>query len=72
MFWGCGVLRHLTWGPSAQTSQDPEIHRSCQKLKAAIIEAWNTIIDEEGRDLIRSMYERSQAVIDAGEWHTKD
>jgi transposase len=51
--------------------KDPEIHRSYPKLRAAIIEAWNSITDEEVRDLIRSMHDRCQAVIDAEGWHTK-
>ena len=51
--------------------KDPEIHRSYTKLRAAIIEAWNLITDEEVRDLIRTMHDRCQAVIDADGWHTK-
>ena len=51
--------------------RDPEIHRSYPKLRAAIIEAWNLITDEEVRDLIRTMHDRCQAVIDAEGWHTK-
>jgi len=47
----------------------PEIHRSYPKLRAAVIEAWNLITDEEVRDLIRTMHERCQAVIDADGWH---
>jgi transposase len=38
--------------------KDPEIYRSYPKLRAAIIEAWNSITDEEVRDLIRSMHDR--------------
>jgi transposase len=51
--------------------KDPEIHRSYPKLRRAIIEAWETITDEEIRDLIRTMPARCQAVIDADGWHTK-
>lgn len=51
--------------------QDPEIHRSYLKLRAAIIEDWSLISDEEVRDLIRTMHDRCQAVIDADGWHTK-
>jgi Transposase. len=51
--------------------KDPEIHRSYPRLRKAIIEAWNSITDEEIRDLIRTMHDRCQAVIDADGWHTK-
>ena len=51
--------------------KDPEIHRSYPKLRAAIIEAQNLITDKEIRDLIRTMYDRCQAVIDANGQHTK-
>jgi transposase len=51
--------------------KDPEIHRSYPKLRAAIIEAWSSISDKEVRDLIRTMHDRCQAVIDADGWHTK-
>jgi transposase len=51
--------------------RDPKIHRLYLKLKAAIIKAWNLIIDEEIRDLIRTMHNRCQAVIDADGWHIK-
>lgn len=51
--------------------KDLEIYRSYLKLKRAIIEAWETITDEEIRDLIRTMLARCQAVIDADGWHTK-
>jgi transposase len=49
----------------------PDIHRSYPKLRAAIVEAWESIAHEDILDLIRSMPERCQAVIDAEGWHTK-
>ena len=48
-----------------------EIHRSYPRLKAAVIEAWNSITDEQVIELVRSMPEQCQAVIDAQGWHTK-
>ena len=50
---------------------DSETHRSYPRLRAAIVEAWNKVTDEEIRDLVRTMHDRCQAVIDAGGWHTK-
>jgi transposase len=49
----------------------PEIHRSYSRLREAVCEAWNTIPEEEVKDLIRSMHDRCQTVIDADGWHTK-
>lgn len=49
----------------------PDIYRSYLRLKAAVCEAWNSIIEEDIRDLIKSMHNRCQAVIDAEGWHTK-
>jgi hypothetical protein len=43
----------------------PEIHRSYPRLRKAVIEAWNSITNEEIRELIGTMHERCQAVIDA-------
>jgi hypothetical protein len=51
--------------------KDPEIYRSYLRLRAAIIEAWNSIIDEEIRALIGTMYDRYQAIINANGWYTK-
>jgi hypothetical protein len=52
--------------------QHPEVHSNYKKLKAAILEAWDTITDEEIRYLIRTeMKARCQAVIDAEGKETK-
>jgi transposase len=51
--------------------QYPEIHGSYPRLKAAVFEAWNSITEEDIQDLIKSMHDRCQAVIDADGWHTK-
>lgn len=51
--------------------KDPQVYKFYLKLKAAIVEAWNSITDEKVKDLIRTMHERCQAVIKAGGWHTK-
>jgi transposase len=50
---------------------DPEIHKNYNRLRAAVIEAWETITDEEIRDIIRQMRDRCQAVIDANGMYTK-
>lgn len=49
----------------------PEIHRSYADLRVAVLEAWESISQEEVIDLIKSMPDRCQAVIDADGWHTK-
>ena len=49
----------------------PEVHRSYPRLREAVAEAWNAVTDEQVRELIRSMPERCQAVIDAQGGHTK-
>jgi ketohexokinase/beta-glucosidase len=49
----------------------PDIHRSYPRLRAAVCEAWNSITEEDIQDLIKSMHNRCQAVIDAEGWHTK-
>lgn len=49
----------------------PEIHRSYPRLRAAVVEAWNAVAHEDILDLVRSMPERCQAVIETRGWHTK-
>lgn len=49
----------------------PQIHRSYPKLKAALLEAWESITDAEIFELIASMPARCCAVIEACGWHTK-
>ena len=49
----------------------PDIHRSYPRLREAVIEAWNSITDEQIKELIGTMPERCQAVIDAQGGHTK-
>ena len=52
--------------------QHPEVHSNYKRLKAALLEAWNTITDDEVRYLIRTeMKARCQAVIDADGRETK-
>lgn len=50
---------------------NPEIHRSYPKLRAAVAEAWNAIVNEDIVDLIRTMPDRCRAVIAAEGWHTE-
>ena len=47
------------------------IHRSYPELQVQVLEAWNSIIDEQVKELIKTMRKRCQAVIDAQGWHTK-
>ena len=51
--------------------KDPTIHQNYKRLRAAVIEAWESITDAEIRDIIRQMPERCQAVIDANGMYTK-
>jgi hypothetical protein len=47
------------------------VHRSYKKLREQVIEAWNSITKEQVIDLIKSMPERCQAVINAKGWRTE-
>jgi hypothetical protein len=38
--------------------KDPTIHQNYERLRAAVIEAWELITDAEIRDIIRQMPER--------------
>jgi hypothetical protein len=49
----------------------PQVHRSCKKLRQAVQEAWESITHDRIRELVHSMKERCQAVIDADGWYTK-
>ena len=49
----------------------PRVHRSYKRLRAEILEAWESITHERIRELVGSMRERCQAVIDADGWYTK-
>jgi ketohexokinase/beta-glucosidase len=49
----------------------PEVQRSYPRLREAVTEAWNSITNEQIRELIGTMHERCQAVIDAHGGHTK-
>ena len=49
----------------------PGIHRSYPKLKAVVIEAWNSITYGLIEELIQSMPARCKAVIEARGWHTQ-
>jgi transposase len=52
--------------------QHPEVHTNSRRLRAAVLEAWEMITDEEIKFLIRTeMKERCQAVIDADGRETK-
>lgn len=42
-----------------------EVHRSYKRLREVVIQAWESIILERIRELIREMPERCKAVIDA-------
>ena len=49
----------------------PATHRSHRKLEDQAMKAWLSIPDSKIRELISSMPEQVQAVIDAKGWHTK-
>ena len=49
----------------------PKVHSSYKKLRVAVQEAWESITHERIRELVRSMKDRCQAVIDADGWYTK-
>jgi len=49
----------------------PQVHSSYKRLRAAIQEAWDSITHERIKELVHSMRERCQAVIDADGWYTK-
>lgn len=49
----------------------PDVHRSYPRLRDAVNEAWNSITDEQVRELIATMPDRCQAVIEAKGGHTK-
>jgi len=49
----------------------PEVHRSYPRLRAAIQEAWESITHERIRELVRTMKQRCQDVIDANGGPTK-
>ena len=50
---------------------DPEVHRSYPRLRRAVQEAWDTITDAEIKDVIHTMHQRCQDVIDAHGMYTK-
>jgi transposase len=49
----------------------PEVHRSYPRLRDAVNEAWNSITDEQIRELIGTMHKRYKAIIDAHGGHIK-
>jgi transposase len=49
----------------------PEVHRSYPRLRDAVNEAWNSITNEQIRELIETMPKRCKAIIDAQGGHTK-
>jgi hypothetical protein len=53
------------------TALDPEVHRSYKRLRKAVQEAWDNIIDTEVKDLVHTMHDRCVAVIAAHGWYTK-
>jgi hypothetical protein len=54
----------------------PQVHGSYKRLRVAVQQAWESIAHERIKELVRSMRERCQAVIDADGcdadgWYTK-
>jgi transposase len=50
---------------------DSTVHRSYIRLRAAVLEAWNSITDAEVKDMIHTMHQRCLDVIDAHGMYTK-
>lgn len=61
------------WNDMKDYIQDhyPDCHRSYKKLKAAVLEAWESITIERIRELVHSMRGRCLAVIKARGWYTQ-
>jgi len=49
----------------------PQVHSSYKRLRQVVQEAWESITYDRIRELIHSIRERCQAVIDAQGWYTK-
>lgn len=49
----------------------PKIHTKYVKLRKTVWEAWNSISEEDSRDMIRTIPTRCQDVIDTEGWYTK-
>jgi hypothetical protein len=49
----------------------PKVHSSYKRLRKAVQEAWDSITHERIRELVCSMKDRYQAVIDADGWYIK-
>jgi len=49
----------------------PEVHQNSQRLREAVLEAWNMITDGEIRELIHTMHQRCLDVINANGMYTK-
>jgi len=50
---------------------DPQVHRNSRRLRAVVLEAWNSITDAEVRELVHTMPERCHDVIEAHGAYTK-
>jgi predicted DNA-binding ArsR family transcriptional regulator len=50
---------------------DPEVYRNSQRLKGAVLRAWETITDAEIRERIGTMHQRCLDVIAANGMETK-
>ena len=59
------------WMKNWLQTLDPAIHRNYRRLRAAVHTAWLRITNDQIRDLIRSMRDRCQAVINAKGGETK-
>jgi transposase len=50
---------------------DPEVYRNSERLRAAVLRAWETITDTEIKERIRKIHQRCLDVIAAGGMETK-
>jgi hypothetical protein len=49
----------------------PQVYSSYKRLRAAVLEAWESISHERIKELVHSMRARCFAVIKARGWYTK-
>jgi hypothetical protein len=59
------------WIKDYVEKKDLNIHRNYRRLREAVIEAWESITNEQIRELIATMLQRCQDVINAQGGHTK-
>jgi hypothetical protein len=61
----------LSWMKNWIDDYNPTVHRNYRRLRATVQAAWDAVPYEKITDLIKSMPERCQAVINANGGETK-